>query len=163
MKSVILLLSILSVQLFSAQTQREISEWMSKICTNDSVSATLGVRYPEKDSLLHFHFVTIDVEKYGLSVQEFNQFTITFETASQLLMLKVPYGRVHIHSYDKKNCQLAIEVSGAGNREALGLWSYVTFTFNLANNERWLIKDIRYHYTPYMGNTPANANKKGKK
>jgi hypothetical protein len=161
MRKIIFLISFVLIGSCYAQTQRELSEWMSKICTNDSVRETLGVRFPEKDSLTHFHFVTLDVEKYGLSVQEFNDFSIIFETASQLLMLKVPYGRVHILNYDKKNCLLAIEVSGAGDRETLGKWSYVTFAFNLANNERWLVKDVRYYHTPFMGmSTTANKKKK---
>jgi hypothetical protein len=162
MKIILLLLGILPLQVVMAQSQREISTWMSRICTNDSVTQTLGVRFPDKDSLLHFHFVSIDVEKYGLSIQEFDQFTITFETASQLLMQKIPYGRVHILNYEKKICQIAIEVSGAGDRESQGKWSYITFTFNLANNERWLIKDIQYHYTPYMGNSGSTSTKKKK-
>jgi hypothetical protein len=163
MKATILVISLLSVQFLMAQTHREISAWMSRICTNDSIVNTLGVRFPEKDTLLHFHFVSIDIEKYGLSVQEFDQFSITFETASQLLMLKVPYGRVHITNYDKKNCHLSIELSGAGDRESQGKWSYVSFTFNLANNERWLVKNIQYHYTPYMGGTSGSGKVKGKK
>lgn len=163
-KNIILVTSLLvctSPKLF-AQSESEIMLFLSKICINDSIEKTLAVPNKENDSLKMFFFAPIDINKYGLAVYDYDGFRVTFETASNLLFAKVPFGKITILNYTGKSCTLLVEISGTGDRQALGLWQQGVFTFQLGKGGRWLLSDVQYSLQPYMGQSNTGKSKKGK-
>lgn len=145
---------------FSAQAEPEIMNFLSKICINDSIVKTLAVPNKEDDSLKMFYFAPIDINKYGLAVYDYEGYRVTFETASNLLFAKVPFGKITILDYTGKSCTMLVEISGTGDRQAQNLWQQGIFTFQLAKGGRWLLSDVQYSLQPYMG---GYSPKKGKK
>jgi hypothetical protein len=143
-----------------AQSEPEIMNYLSKICINDSIVKTLAVPNKEGDSLKMFYFAPIDINKYGLAVYDYDGFRVTFETASNLLFAKVPFGKITILDYTGKSCTMLVEISGTGDRQAQNLWQQGIFTFQLAKGGRWLLSDVQYSLQPYMG---GYSPKKGKK
>jgi len=159
---IILAISILSTSsaFISAQSEPEIMNFLSKICINDSIYKTLAVPNKEDDSLKMFYFAPIDINKYGLAVYDYDGFRVTFETASNLLFAKVPFGKITILDYTGKSCTMLVEISGTGDRKAQNLWQQGIFTFQIAKGGRWLLSNVQYSLQPYMGGyTPKKVKK----
>lgn len=146
MKYVLILFLTLLQFFFHAQSEGEVINMLARVCKLDSVNKILG-SIDEGDSLKNFRFLTLDYETMGVPSYDFDEFRITFDLGSNLLMIGKPYGKLQLGKFSKSKGEITIILASVGDRVNEGKWTYATFGFNKPKNGRWLLNDSKYYFT----------------
>jgi len=128
-----------------AQSEGEIIDFASRICTTDSVSMTLGYDV-EEDTLKRFDFITPNISSIENPVFEYDDFILDINLNSSMLFNGTPYGKFYILNYAKKEAKVLVLLSGAGDRVKNKQWNYAIFSFIKQKKGHWYLENVDYRY-----------------
>lgn len=141
-KIYLFLFLVISTFQIKAQDEKTLMAVFGRICQTDSIKNALLTF--EEDSSAYFYFKTPDVETFGIMEYTFDDFTLVFDTGSNLLFGGKAYGSIDEMKFSKKKADIILRIEGKGDRAKEGKFETVHYSF-VQKNYKWLLKGIKYN------------------
>lgn len=141
-KYLILITFLFFIVLTKAQDEQSLTSVFGRICQTDSIRSSLASI--NSDSTITFYFKTPDVNTYGIIEYEFEDFTLVFDTGSNLLFAGKAYGSIDQMDFSKKKAEITVRIEGLGDRKKIGKFETSTYSF-IQKDFKWLLKSVKYN------------------
>jgi len=125
------------------QDEQTVMTLFGRISQTDSIKTCLRLVKQGTDSSYVFNYKTPDIDKFGISEYEFENFYLNFDTGSNFLFSGTPFGNIEVMEISSKKAFIVIHIDGLGDRKKQGKFEKASYTF-VNKKYRWMLKGVKY-------------------